>query len=391
MRRGCLLLVGLLTGCRGLTPEALVQVDTICASVTGYLRADRRVVSPTARTVVFRCRPQDRCGGLGHQMAGLASAAYIAFRANRSLRADVRGLHLLFGTLGDPSPPTAPLQYPPVNLTSPPTMTVVPVEGSPKSAVLNALGGWVNGSILPALEPYRTVYYHSNRGVGTSLLFPGSVPPAGLPLWNINRCILRALLKPRRAFLNHTVDLLRSQPLTLREILDGFRKNEVTSIGIHTRPTNEQSRSTDMAAQRRANETVRSIDSCIHRVYQDHRHTVVFPSANAPLLIEALLTRYPLNAAPRVMAQVPRGPRPVGSKEGRGSILNISSPNDRHATDSLVPQSLVDIWILSRTRVLYTEPTDFAMGAVLISEKQPFIIHLGSCGPHPPSCLKTFC
>jgi len=392
MRRWALVLAVWLPAAHGArSPETLAQVDKFCAVVPRYLRANRP--TPASPSFVFRCRMEDNCGGLGDQMAGMASAAYIAFRANRSLKADVPGLQTFFTGFGDPSPPIIPMEYPPVTVDRPHRAQVIPIEGSPGAAMVNSLNGGVDASVLPKLLPYRTVYYHSNRAVGTNLL-PSeySAIKGEDALWQINHCILRTLFRPRRALLNHTVDLLGSQPITIREMVDAFQREETVSVGIHVRISDGESRSNETALRGRHAETVGAIEGCVARMTAGRRHAFVYVSTNSLVLGGALLERFAPRAEARVLAPRPSTLRHTNILEWPEELRNASLPGVYRHLKSAVVQSLVDIWMLSRTNaLLFSVPSGFSMAAALISETPPLIMHLGHCMLHQPLCMGRFC
>jgi hypothetical protein len=391
MWRWCLPVVCVLAYCRGQSRVAMAQVDAICGSVTQYLRANR----PTAPgpSLVFRCRPMDNCGGLGDRMAGLASAAYIAFLTNRTLRADFPGLQMCFGSLGPPLPPGLPLEYPPVTPFVPLTRGVTPITGSEDSAVVNALGALLQISDLPKLSPFRTVYYHCNRGVSPLLLPPQADRRVKIPVWHIQQCILRTLFKtPRPKFLNHTVELAGGKSMKVRELLEVIQSNATTSIGIHLRLSDDETRNDEAPLRRQHADTVHRIGKCIAKVAKRKPKAVVYVSSNSILLGEVLLLNYGPHSETRVMVQKPGPIRHIDFIEWPTKLRNSSSPGFHQEMNSAVVQTVVDFYLLSRTKELViTDGSGFSMAAVLISTVDPVIRRLRNCRVTQRQCVGRFC
>eukprot|EP00669_Euglena_mutabilis_P005170 TRINITY_DN16555_c0_g1_i1.p1 TRINITY_DN16555_c0_g1~~TRINITY_DN16555_c0_g1_i1.p1 ORF type:complete len:367 (-),score=8.14 TRINITY_DN16555_c0_g1_i1:224-1225(-) len=328
----------------------MAQMDTMCQSITQYLKANRS--SSMASTIVFRCRPVDNCGGLGDRMAGLASAAFIAFLTKRSFKVDFPGLQMCFGSLGLPVPVGTPLEYPPVDINT--NLQLIPINGCRGESVydramVNALNEAVDFSFLSKLEPYRTVYYHSNRGVSPRLLPPEA--DSQIPVWHLNHCILRSLfLNPLPQFLNQTVELLGGQTMTPYEMTEVLQSSAHTSVGIHVRLSDKETRMDETALRDQLAETVRLIDSCVFHLSK--QHMVVYLSSNSVTLGDALLAKYGPNSNTRVIVSKPAAIRHINFKEWHTKFRNSSSPGFYSRMNSAVARSVVDFFMLSRTKVL---------------------------------------
>jgi len=326
-------------------------------------------------------------------MAGLASAVLIAFLTNRTLRADFPGLQQCFGTLGPPIPPEMPLQYAPVDIHFPKLLHVTPVNGSRDSAILNAMGELVNHSILPQLTPYRTVYYHSNRGVTSRLLPPQADPNHPIPVWHVNHCILRTLfLKPRKKFLRHSVELLGGKSTTVKDLMNEIKNSPTTSIGIHVRLDDNATRRDEKALRDQHVATVRNIDLCILRMSKFRRRVVVYLSSNSDSLGATMWANYGALTETRLISQKPGLIRHIDFSEWPAKYRNSSSPDFHIKMNSAVVATVVDFLLLSRTKaLLFSCASGFSMGAALISDVQPTIMNLGSCGLTSRQCVGRFC
>jgi len=319
-------------------------------------------------------------------MAGLASAAYIAFLTNRTLRADFPALQHCFAIFGPPIRPGQELQYGPVGLPFHAPTHIIPINGSRDSGVISALGEFVSKSLLPHLTPYQTVYYHSNRGVSRSLL-----PEVGQDAqWHIHQCILRTLfMVPRPSFLNHTVELLSEKSMKLKEILSELQSNTTTSIGIHVRFSDEVTRNSETQLLGRHTETVDRIAKCISNI-SHHSSPVVYLSTNSDTLGEVLLTKFN-HSSTRVMVQKPGAIRHINFREWPEKFRNSSSPNFHQRMNSAVVRTVVDLFLLSQTRMLIIDrESGFSMGAAVISHTDPIIYHLDACRVTKPKCSLRF-
>jgi len=387
MWRRAFLLLGLLTSCNTQSAATMDNMDTLCRSITRYLKANRPFSTPA---IVFRCRPEDNCGGLGDRMAGLASAAFIAFLTKRSLRVDFPGLQMCFGSFGRPSLVSTPPEYSPVWVLDPIIRKVIPINGY-RDAVVNLLNEYVEFEFLSNFTPYRTVYYHSNRGVSSVLLPPGVDPQ--IPVWHINHCILRSLfLKPRRKFLNATIDLIDGQTMTVSKMMEELKSSAKTSIGIHVRLTDNETRTDETALRNQHAETVRLIDQCVLRVSNHQTNVVVYLSSNSVTLGYALLAKYGPHSATRVIVPKPATIRHINFAEWPDEFRNASSPKFHSRMNSAVARSVIDFLMLSRTKVLiFSSISGFSMGAVLISDIPPTIVQLGHCGLVKRECAGRFC
>jgi len=180
--------------------------------------------------------------------------------------------------------------------------------------------------------------------------------------------------------------------MTVKDLMNEVQNSPTTSIGIHVRLDDNATRRDEKALRDQHAATVRNIDLCILRMSKFRRRVVVYLSSNSDSLGDAMWANYGPLTETRLMVQKPSLIRHIDFMEWPTKYRNSSSPDFHIRMNSAVVATVVDFLLLSRTKaLLFSCASGFSMGAALISNVQPTIMNLGSCGLTPRQCVGRFC
>jgi hypothetical protein len=250
----CMLLVIHTSHCLQDTPQRRLNINEQCASIL----ATQEKLNSASRTIIFRCRPGDNCGGIGDRLGGVMAGAFYAMEQGRSFRIFWPGWDSVFN-IGKSN-----WTYDPRSL----GINILGADGEEidKTREQNIDGGEIypmfegrtdvgvvndlntrqilNQTLFPQIEKFQHIFFHSNRGPDKDLYlrlvkkynWVMDTNNQDSSYYEAYRCVFEGMFRPSQEFLESPYKGIHTtSSVPFSRIISIAKNPEFISMAYHHR------------------------------------------------------------------------------------------------------------------------------------------------------------
>lgn len=333
------------------------------------------------QSFIYRCRPGDECGGIGDRLAGVMGGVFYSFLHDRSFRILWPGLDHVFsiGALNWTFDANE-LHIPYLNSTGGEIdqTRVRDVWGNQiyddvtgkDVGVVNDLNTRqiLNETLIPKIEKYKNVYFHSNRGTNDMLFSAANKHNQWVTVGN-NRvniyaasflCAFEAMFRPAEVFLKSSYKSLGRERVPFSHILRVVEDEKFTTVAYHHRVDDP------IASSNSAEHTI--ADDVIARIIEiAKKHRVENTQLNLFFITNSIASALKVMRDDTLKAVFHQ----VYSQELTATIhVNEATMNTHLSAEAAIlstQQAMRDWWIMRMSDVLIGGMSGFLKSAALLA------------------------
>lgn len=385
-------------------------INDLCQAV----RKTATDLNNAQRTFTFRCRQIDDCGGIGDRLGGIIGGTFYALMTDRSYRIRYTGLEYVFSPgftnwtfdlekLGIPPqhPNDANAIHPKFGDTLGEQYNgeIIPeTEGSKMVGIVNDLNARqiLNPDLLPKIEEYEHVYFHSNRGPNEKFYIrlqeKYNWPKIGNSVteqyYNVVQCVFRGLFRPTTALLNSHYKSVGRHAIPFSKLIEMVEEDQQhVSVAVHYRVN-------DVVAETR-DSTEHLIDDNLIQQIADVAHdaTAANKKANLFFLTNSDQSSQIVMDNPILQQQF----NEIYCQELQGTKHVNAIRKDENVTEAGIlssQQAWRDWWVMFLSDVLMFPNSGFSVSAAIFASQSQikFFEYRNNITDHPwNQCGTRFC
>jgi hypothetical protein len=376
----------------------------VCSAVFATMKE----LNSADRSFIFRCRPTDDCGGVGDRLGGVMGGAFYALKTKRRYKVIWPGWDTIFQPgntnwtydgreLGIPDVGGTPK----VHAVSGHAVGLVVInpEFSNRTdvGVVNDLNNRqiLNHSIVPLIEAYRHVFFHSNRGPDINLFrelmaqynWPALGTDEGTNYMEVYRCVFESMFRPSDILQHSTYKAIGKTTVKFAEVVNIVEDLSAVSIAFHHRANDAQAES-------------HSLQGTIEDKYIDVMVSIADKHRKAGMKMNLFfITNHNasghkvtsdkriLKAFGNVFSQELSAVIHVNNHAAQKGIIELAN----HNVDLSLLQAMRDWWMMRICSVLIMGNSGFSVSATLFASTQQVRYNLDGTHSDEFPCGGRFC
>lgn len=362
----------------------------ICSTILENAARNNDVSS----SLVYRCRSNDNCGGVGDRLAGIMAGAYFSITVGRALKIQWDSLSNVFehgeidwrfhpGIMGL-SANDLVLQNGRVTEAMGYGKVVVISPQHPHIALFNDMNSRriTNASFWPILAQYKHIFFHSNRGpdltsfqqLSAALLLP-KIENHGANFLHLMayRCIFDEIFKPTESFLNSTYKAMGQPAMEFRKVINIAQNPTFPSLAYHHRIPDKYVENDDPRGiiELRKLQWIADIGQISKK---KKPQTNLFFITNSPVSAARVLESQAFRKKFRaIYIQELSGSMHINMVSHNGTTTNATASDQPSGTKSSFLQAMRDWYILKSVQRLVCGRSGFCRSAALVGSEEQLV------------------
>lgn len=332
------------------------------------------------RSIIFRCRPGDNCGGIGDRLGGVMGGAFYALETERTFRVLWPGWEHVFKpgksnwtfdgpTLGIPYEDAQGQEIDKSRVTDVRGEQIYQAYPDRKDiVVVNDLNSRQveNATLRPTIESYKHIFFHSNRGPTADMFqriydkynWKDLFPRTDESYAAVYRCVFESMFRPTEEFLSSQYKAISRAAVPFSHMVRILEDPKLTSMAFHHRIDDGFENSENEVVD--AKTIAKIVELAQKHAVADKKMNLFFVTNSNP-------------SAQKVMqdATIKAAFHAVYCQELTATIhVNTGTGTQEHATAAAVQstlQAMRDWWIMRLVHVLALYTSGFSKSAALLA------------------------